>query len=220
MDVPRQPEPASSQSLYLSVKGADHAIRKPAPIGTTAPPPAMRLSRGATAATRTATSSTCTLPACPGSLRPATNTGEPCSRPLTSTMAEAGPPPNYDDSVAGSSNRFREYFATLSSDQLDIQQLFETVAEKLKQAPGIGETHPLCSEWNALRKVRTELLRLYPNDPALLIHATRVGATEAQTHISKIAAQCWNVCAVPKECVHIVAALCCIRSGTIPVGPV
>ncbi|RDX54919.1 hypothetical protein OH76DRAFT_1478431 [Lentinus brumalis] len=74
-------------------------------------------------------------------------------------MAEAGPPPNYDDSIAGSPNRFREYFATLSSDQLDIQQLFETVAEKLRQAPGIGETHPLCSEWNALRKRHRHIYR-------------------------------------------------------------
>ena len=69
-------------------------------------------------------------------------------------MSDAGPPPpNYDD-VTRSSDRFREYFATLSSDQLDIQKSFETVAERLKNTEGIGEAHPLCHEWKKLRQVR------------------------------------------------------------------
>ncbi|RPD53769.1 hypothetical protein L226DRAFT_574653 [Lentinus tigrinus ALCF2SS1-7] len=66
-------------------------------------------------------------------------------------MSETGPPSNYDD-VIRSSDRFREYFVTLRSDQLDIRKLFETVSERLRKTQGIGETHPLCDESNKLRQ--------------------------------------------------------------------
>ncbi|KAI0694991.1 hypothetical protein C8T65DRAFT_666180 [Cerioporus squamosus] len=91
-------------------------------------------------------------------------------------MAESSPPPNYDE-IAGSSHRFREYFATLSSDQLDIQKLFETVAEKLRQTPGIGETHPLCSEWNTLRKRHRHIYRKSQHNAGLCARFLKSFAT-------------------------------------------
>lgn len=102
-------------------------------------------------------------------------------------MSEFVPPPNYDD-VAGSSStqeRFREYFATLSSDQLEIQELFKTVAKRLEETAGIGDTHPLYDEWNRLRQVRTLQIT---SRSLVLMQAGAWRATETQINLPEVAA--------------------------------
>ena len=51
-------------------------------------------------------------------------------------------------------SELKQNFATLRNDQLDIQELFKTVAAELEATPEIGDKHPLSQEWNALRQVR------------------------------------------------------------------
>ena len=66
-------------------------------------------------------------------------------------------PPTYSDVQAAQRARaeLKQNFVTLTNDQLDIQELFRTVAAQLESTPEIGEKHALCEEWNELRQVST-----------------------------------------------------------------
>ena len=69
-------------------------------------------------------------------------------------MADPGLP-SYNDVQAAHRARadLKQNFVTHLNDQLDIQELFRTVATELESTPEIGEAHPLCNEWNELRQV-------------------------------------------------------------------
>lgn len=73
-------------------------------------------------------------------------------------MADSGPP-SYSDVQAAHRARseLKQNFVTLRNDQLDIQELFRTVATELESTPEIGTGHELCDEWNDLRQVRCVL---------------------------------------------------------------
>ncbi|KAF9811142.1 hypothetical protein IEO21_06626 [Rhodonia placenta] len=63
------------------------------------------------------------------------------------------PPPSYTDTSSSSNAvKLRESFATLVNDQLEIQNLFKSVACQLETTPQLGEHHPLAEEWNTLRQ--------------------------------------------------------------------
>ncbi len=64
--------------------------------------------------------------------------------------------PTYSDVQAAQRARteLKQNFVTLTNDQLDIQELFRTVAAQLESTPEIGERHAVCEEWNKLRQVR------------------------------------------------------------------
>ncbi|EED79928.1 predicted protein [Postia placenta Mad-698-R] len=63
------------------------------------------------------------------------------------------PPPSYADTSSSSNAvKLRESFATLVNDQLEIQNLFKSVACQLETTPQLGEHHPLAEEWNTLRQ--------------------------------------------------------------------
>ena len=64
--------------------------------------------------------------------------------------------PSYADVQAAHRARaeLKQNFVTLTNDQLDIQELFRTVAGQLESTPEIGEHHPIVEEWNTLRQVR------------------------------------------------------------------
>lgn len=73
--------------------------------------------------------------------------------------------PTYSDVQAHYRARaeLKQNFATLRNDQLDIQELFKTVAAELEATSEIGERHPLSKEWDALRQVRASgLARTVP----------------------------------------------------------
>ena len=61
------------------------------------------------------------------------------------------PPPPYSLSDPRS-HRLKDCFTTLLNKQVQIQTLFDVVAEKLQQ---LGPHHPLIEEWTDLRQVST-----------------------------------------------------------------
>ncbi|KAJ8486921.1 hypothetical protein ONZ51_g4521 [Trametes cubensis] len=67
--------------------------------------------------------------------------------------------PSYSDVQAAyrARSELRQNFMTLTNDQLDIQELFRSVAAQLESTPEIGQEHPLCAEWNELRQVRIKM---------------------------------------------------------------
>ncbi|KAI0779540.1 hypothetical protein C8Q74DRAFT_1198433 [Fomes fomentarius] len=75
-------------------------------------------------------------------------------------MADSGPP-SYSDVQAAHRARseLKQNFVTLQNDQLDIQELFRTVATELESTPEIGTGHELCDEWNDLRQKHRRIYR-------------------------------------------------------------
>lgn len=70
------------------------------------------------------------------------------------------PPPSYTDTSSSSNAvKLRESFATLVNDQLEIQNLFKSVACQLETTPQLGEHHPLAEEWNTLRQRHRKVYR-------------------------------------------------------------
>ncbi|PCH36000.1 hypothetical protein WOLCODRAFT_140167 [Wolfiporia cocos MD-104 SS10] len=67
-----------------------------------------------------------------------------------SNTHQQDPPPAYKEDATAP--RLKECFATLLSDQREIQALFKSVATNLATTPQIGEHHPLAEEWDALRQ--------------------------------------------------------------------
>ena len=75
-------------------------------------------------------------------------------------MADQSGLPSYSDVQAAQRARteLKQNFVTLTNDQLDIQELFRSVAGQLESTPEIGEGHEVAVEWNSLRQVRTQLV--------------------------------------------------------------
>ena len=71
-------------------------------------------------------------------------------------MIDQPGPPSYSDVQAAQRARMelKQNFVTLTNDQLDIQDLFRSVAGQLESTPEIGEGHESAEEWNSLRQVR------------------------------------------------------------------
>ena len=75
-------------------------------------------------------------------------------------MIDQSGPPSYSDVQAAQRARMelKQNFVTLMNDQLDIQDLFRSVAGQLESTPEIGEGHEIAEEWNSLRQVRVRPL--------------------------------------------------------------
>ncbi|KAI0368294.1 hypothetical protein BV20DRAFT_1122849 [Pilatotrama ljubarskyi] len=86
-------------------------------------------------------------------------------------MAEPGLP-SYSDVQAAQRARaeLKQNFMTLTNDQLDIQELFRSVAAQLETTPEIGEQHPLCDEWNELRQRHRRVYRDSQQNAGLCAH--------------------------------------------------
>ncbi|KAI0358638.1 hypothetical protein OH77DRAFT_1200222 [Trametes cingulata] len=86
-------------------------------------------------------------------------------------MAEPGLP-SYNDVQAAQRARaeLKQNFMTLTNDQLDIQELFRSVAAQLETTPEIGEQHPLCNEWNELRQRHRKVYRDSQQNAGLCAH--------------------------------------------------
>ncbi|KAI0823429.1 hypothetical protein BC628DRAFT_1450923 [Trametes gibbosa] len=90
-------------------------------------------------------------------------------------MAESAPDPglpSYSDVQAAQRARceLKQNFITLTNDQLDIQELFRSVAAQLESTPEIGERHPLCDEWNELRQRHRKVYRDSQQNAGLCAH--------------------------------------------------
>jgi len=79
---------------------------------------------------------------------------------MSGSNTSGSSPPPYD-AIFGSRNaaELRGSFATLVNDQVQIQQLFKSVAGQLETTPQIGENHPLAEEWNRLRQRHRKVYR-------------------------------------------------------------
>ncbi|KAI8993973.1 hypothetical protein BD414DRAFT_269019 [Trametes punicea] len=86
-------------------------------------------------------------------------------------MAEPGLP-SYSDVQAAQRSRaeLKQSFMTLTNDQLDIQELFKSVAAQLESTPEIGEQHPLSNEWNELRQRHRKVYRDSQQNAGLCAH--------------------------------------------------
>ncbi|KAI0666005.1 hypothetical protein C8Q78DRAFT_1083561 [Trametes maxima] len=80
--------------------------------------------------------------------------------------------PSYSDVQAAYRARceLKQNFVTLTNDQLDIQELFRSVAAQLESTPEIGESHPLCEEWNELRQRHRKVYRDSQQNAGLCAH--------------------------------------------------
>ncbi|KAI0694985.1 hypothetical protein C8T65DRAFT_666138 [Cerioporus squamosus] len=80
--------------------------------------------------------------------------------------------PSYTDVQAAQRARteLKQNFVTLTNDQLDIQELFRTVAAQLESTPEIGEAHALCDEWNGLRQRHRRIYRDSQQNAGLCAH--------------------------------------------------
>ncbi|KAI0743993.1 hypothetical protein C8Q80DRAFT_1184442 [Daedaleopsis nitida] len=86
-------------------------------------------------------------------------------------MAEPGLPSYMDVQAAHRARAdLMQNFETLLSDQIDIQELFRTVATELEGTPEIGETHPLIEEWNVLRQKHRRIYRESQQNAGLCSH--------------------------------------------------
>ncbi|OSD07028.1 hypothetical protein PYCCODRAFT_1431206 [Trametes coccinea BRFM310] len=86
-------------------------------------------------------------------------------------MADGGLP-SYSDVQAAQRARLelKQNFVTLTNDQLDIQELFRSVAAQLESTPEIGEQHPLSTEWNELRQRHRKVYRDSQQNAGLCAH--------------------------------------------------
>ncbi|KAI9067327.1 hypothetical protein FKP32DRAFT_1620595 [Trametes sanguinea] len=86
-------------------------------------------------------------------------------------MADGGLP-SYSDVQAAQRARLelKQNFVTLTNDQLDIQELFRSVAAQLESTPEIGEQHPLSAEWNELRQRHRKVYRDSQQNAGLCAH--------------------------------------------------
>lgn len=74
--------------------------------------------------------------------------------------------PTYEELRA--ERTLKETFGKLVVDHEEIQKLFVSVAGELESTQKIGESHPLCKEWNDLRKVLTvDILLTSKSNPFL-----------------------------------------------------
>ncbi|RDX54928.1 hypothetical protein OH76DRAFT_1340150 [Lentinus brumalis] len=80
--------------------------------------------------------------------------------------------PTYSDVQAAQRARteLKQNFVTLTNDQLDIQELFRTVAAQLESTPEIGERHAVCEEWNKLRQRHRRIYRDSQHNAGLCAH--------------------------------------------------
>ncbi|KAI0335075.1 hypothetical protein GY45DRAFT_1431142 [Cubamyces sp. BRFM 1775] len=80
--------------------------------------------------------------------------------------------PSYSDVQAAyrARSELRQNFMTLTNDQLDIQELFRSVAAQLESTPEIGEEHPLCAEWNDLRQRHRKVYRDSQQNAGMCAH--------------------------------------------------
>ncbi|CDO69161.1 hypothetical protein BN946_scf185042.g63 [Trametes cinnabarina] len=80
--------------------------------------------------------------------------------------------PSYNDVRAAQRARqeLKQNFVTLTNDQLDIQELFRSVAAQLESTPEIGEQHPLSTEWNELRQRHRKIYRDSQQNAGLCAH--------------------------------------------------
>ncbi|RPD53188.1 hypothetical protein L227DRAFT_581532 [Lentinus tigrinus ALCF2SS1-6] len=80
--------------------------------------------------------------------------------------------PTYHDVQAAQRARteLKQNFITLTNDQLDIQELFRTVAAQLESTPEIGEGHALCVEWNEFRQRHRRIYRDSQQNAGLCAH--------------------------------------------------
>ncbi|KAI0663377.1 hypothetical protein C8Q70DRAFT_353375 [Cubamyces menziesii] len=80
--------------------------------------------------------------------------------------------PSYSDVQAAyrARSELRQNFMTLTNDQLDIQELFRSVAAQLESTPEIGQEHPLCAEWNELRQRHRKVYRDSQQNAGMCAH--------------------------------------------------
>ncbi|KAH9932453.1 uncharacterized protein B0H18DRAFT_985585 [Fomitopsis serialis] len=74
---------------------------------------------------------------------------------MSGSSARTPPPPYRNDNA----EELKRCFATLLSDQQEIQNLFKSVSGELETTPQIGEHHPLTEEWNTLRQRHRRVYR-------------------------------------------------------------